>query len=103
MPIQPPLLDSRTYTDIVEQTEDLASFYTKPATGAVGWEASEEGPLDLGGTLIRVFGRMMSGVIERLNQALDKHHLAFLNLLGGERNPPVPARAPITFTPTAGA
>jgi hypothetical protein len=52
---------------------------------------------DDGGALIRIFGRMMEGSIARLNKALDKQRLAFLNMIGADVLPPQPARAALTF------
>ncbi len=42
-------------------------------------------------------------MIERLNQTPDKHFLAFLDLIGTQIRPPLPARVPLTFTPTVGS
>jgi hypothetical protein len=42
-------------------------------------------------------------VIQRLNQVPDKNFLAFLDLLGVSRNPPQPARVPLTFTLAQGS
>lgn len=49
--------------------------------------------------LLRVFARYCEIIIERLNQVPNKNYLAFLNLLGVSRIPPVPAQVPLTFYP----
>jgi hypothetical protein len=85
----PPKLDSRTYGDLVAQLEELAGTYS-------GWRPAPNGQ-DPGSALIRIFARMMSQTIDRLNQVPEKHHLAFLDLLGAQRLPPRPARAALTF------
>ncbi len=53
--------------------------------------------------LIGVFARFGEIVIQRLNQVPDKNFLAFLDLLGVSRNPPQPARVPLTFTLAEGS
>jgi hypothetical protein len=52
---------------------------------------------DPGWALIRIFGRMAALVRDRLNQVPEKNFLTFLDLLGGQLNPPQPARVPLTF------
>ncbi|WP_224245079.1 putative baseplate assembly protein [Hyalangium gracile] len=94
-PLTPPKLDSRTYGDLVAQLEELAGTYS-------GWRPAPNGQ-DPGSALIRIFARMMSHVIGRLNQVPEKHHLAFLDLLGAQRLPPRPARAALSFQLAEGA
>jgi hypothetical protein len=57
---------------------------------------------DASWALIRIFGRFMELVIERLNQVPDKNFLAFLDLIGTQVRPPQPARVPLTFQLSAG-
>ncbi|MBW4493635.1 MAG: baseplate J/gp47 family protein [Oscillatoria princeps RMCB-10] len=96
MSIQQPKIDSRTYEDIVKQTEDLAHKFTD-------WRPRADGKADAGGALIRIFGRMAAGVSERLNKVPEKNFLAFLDLIGTQILPPQPARVPLTFNLVAGA
>ncbi|NEU81201.1 baseplate J/gp47 family protein [Nostoc sp. UIC 10630] len=86
----PPKIDQRTYEEIVQQTENLVEQYTtwKPAPGE---------KTDAGRALIRIFGRMVKLVSDRINQVPEKNFLAFLDLLGGELKPPQPAKVPLTF------
>jgi predicted phage baseplate assembly protein len=58
---------------------------------------------DAGLALIRIFGRMAALVSDRLNQALEKNFLAFLDLIGTQILPPQPARVPLTFSLATGA
>lgn len=91
MPPEAPKLDTRTYDDLVDQVETLAEATTP-------WRRAQPGePLDFGGALIRIFGRMMERTITRLNQVPEKNFLAFLDLLGTQILPPKPARVPLTF------
>lgn len=85
----PPKIDQRTYEEIVHQTESLVEQFTdwKPAPGKT----------DAGRALIRIFGRMVKVVSDRLNQVPEKNFLAFLDLIGGELKPPQPAKVPLTF------
>ena len=55
---------------------------------------------DPGLVMNRLFARLMSVLGERMNKIPEKHFAAFLDLVGVERLPGSPARAPITFTPT---
>lgn len=86
----PPKIDQRTYEDIVHQTESLVEQFTD-------WKPAPEGKTDAGRALIRIFGRMVKVVSDRLNQVPEKNFLAFLNLIGGELKPPQPATVPLTF------
>ncbi|HBE16251.1 MAG TPA: hypothetical protein DDW51_01210, partial [Cyanobacteria bacterium UBA11367] len=57
---------------------------------------------DPGLALIRIFSRMASLTIARLNQVPDKNFLAFLDLLGTQILPPQPAKVPLTFSLASG-
>ena len=89
----PPKIDQRTYEVIVRQTEDLVAKFTE-------WSPAHDQPdhqHDAGRALIRIFGRMAKLVSDRINQVPDKNFLAFLDLIGGQLNPPEPAKALLTF------
>ncbi|NTU80838.1 MAG: putative baseplate assembly protein [Chloroflexales bacterium] len=58
---------------------------------------------DLGWALIQVAARLAAHVGTRVNEAADKHFLAFLSMIGTRLLPPQPARVPITFVAAAGA
>jgi hypothetical protein len=85
----PPKIDNRTYNDIVEQTVKFAEKFSD-------WQQGDS-QADAGGALIRIFGRMATLVIDRLNRVPDKNFLAFLDLIGTQIQPPQPARVPLTF------
>ncbi len=89
MPMPTPKIDPRSYDEVVQQTSALVQYYT-------GWQPSKIGA-DAGSALIRIFGRMVEQIIERLNQAPEKNFLAFLDLIGVQILPPKPAKAPLTF------
>jgi len=52
---------------------------------------------DAGQALIRIFGRLVTKVSDRLNQVPEKNFIAFLDLIGGQLQPPQPAKVPLTF------
>lgn len=93
-----PQLDSRSYDDVVAQTEALATAYTSRA-----WRPRRDDSLDVGGALIRLFGTMVDHVIKQLNRVPDKHQRAFTGLLGAVRLSARAARAAITFQLDDGA
>jgi hypothetical protein len=59
-----------------------------------GWEPTSLGAAD---ALTRIFVRYLEILGERVNEAPDKNKLAFLDLLGVNLLPAMPARAPIVF------
>ncbi|OKH31281.1 hypothetical protein NIES2119_29170 [[Phormidium ambiguum] IAM M-71] len=96
MSIQPPKIDKRTYQEIVAQTEQLAQKFTE-------WRPRADGKPDAGRALIRIFGRMATLVSDRINQAPEKNFLAFLDTIGTQILPPIPARVPLTFNLVSGS
>lgn len=86
----PPKIDQRTYEEIVHQTENLVEQFSE-------WKPAPEGKIDALRALIRIFGKMVKVVSDRLNQVPEKNFLAFLDLIGGELKPPEPAKVPLTF------
>jgi hypothetical protein len=88
----PPDLDDRTWADLVSDTVALIPQY------APKW--TNQGPSDVGITLIELFAWLVEGLTYRLNQVPDKNYAAFLNLLGITLNPPNPARSFLTFAAT---
>jgi hypothetical protein len=97
MPLEPPNIDSRTYSDIVQQTEMLAEHFTE------GKWRPKKGGRDAGQALIGIFAHFCEIIIDRLNQVPRKNFLTFLDLIGTRIRPPRPARVALTFLPTAGA
>lgn len=87
--LPPPNLDDRTWADLVSDAVALIPRY------APQW--TNQGPGDVGVTLIELFAWLVEGLTYRLNQVPDKNYLAFLDLLGITRVPPEPARAFLTF------
>lgn len=92
--LPPPNLDDRTWSDLVSDVVALIPQY------APQW--TNQGPADIGMTLVEMFAWLVEGLTYRLNQVPDKNYLAFLNLLGITRVPPVPARSFLTFAAAPG-
>ena len=90
-----PLIDTRTYGDLVAEVEkridDYADKRWQPVPGDAGW------------ALVRIFSRMAELVVDRLNRLPDHSFLAFLDLIGTRLNPPQPARVPLTFLLATGS
>jgi Baseplate J-like protein len=92
MTVTPPLLDPRDDEQILEQLRKLAAEYVPE------WRAYQEDRRDAGIMLHRIFTRLLEITLQRLNEAPSKNFDAFLNAVGVSLLPPVPARAPLTYS-----
>lgn len=95
MPLPMPALDTRRWTDLVDEARALIPL------AAPEW--TDHNVHDPGITLIELFSWLAEQDIYRINRVPDRHRRKFLALFGFAPEPPVPARAPITFVPTAAA
>jgi uncharacterized phage protein gp47/JayE len=84
-----PKIDGRDSDAILREARGLAPFYTPE------WKADDES--GGGAALLKIFARLLEGVIRRLNDAPLKHYVAFLEMIGVKLLPAVAARAPLTF------
>lgn len=89
MALTAPKIDGRDSDAILREARALAPFYTPE------WKADEES--GGGAALLKIFARLLEGVIRRLNDAPLKHYIAFLEMIGVKLLPAVAARAPLTF------
>lgn len=96
MTVPPPIIDHRTYEELVEQTVRLVE------QSGLGWVRPQGPQADVGLAMIRLFGHLAKRVGDRLNRVPDKNLLAFLELIGTQLQPPQPARVPLTFTLATG-
>lgn len=109
---QAPRIDRRTAADLTaalvggpDNPGLLQSYTSDPSHDFPHWHEFDPvtgEPRGRSAALVGVFARFAEIVIERLNQVPDKNLLAFLDLLGGERLPPAPARVALSFTLAAG-
>src|SRR5438309_6464178 len=93
MPLQSPVLDDRTFDQIVAQAKLLIPRY------APTWTNQNE--TDPGITLMELFAWMTEMLLYRVNQVPELNYIKFLELLGIKLNPAQPARADITFKLTS--
>ena len=106
-----PKIDPRSAAELVDQLVALLPGYTTHPDAAQhypfqAWreyDPASGAPLGRSAALIGVFARFGEMLIERLNQVPQKNFLAFLDLLGASRQPPQPARVPLTFLLAAGS
>ncbi|MBE9009102.1 putative baseplate assembly protein [Pseudanabaenaceae cyanobacterium LEGE 13415] len=89
-----PKIDLRSNAERIDETIALMERYSQ-------WRRSNKA--DPGLAMIRMFNHVLGLVSDRLNQAPDKHFLAFLDLIGGQLLPPQPARVPLTFSLATGS
>ncbi len=87
-----PTVDGRSREELLETLRQRAADYTTE------WDPHTE---DAGTTLLLLFSRFGTEVLERLNDVPHKHRVAFLGALGFDRRPPQSARVPLTFATTA--
>lgn len=92
--MDPPKLNANTRADIVRQLQELAPNYlpARLSGAATRWLVG-----DPGRALVEIFARYMEIIIERLNRVPEKNLLAFLDMVGVNLLPPIPARAPVQF------
>ena len=94
--MQTPQLDPRDANAIREQIRALSEQYT-PA-----WRFNEENP-DVGSVLAILFAEMFAETIERYNGVLEHNFLHYLNALGGNLYPALPAHGYAQMVLTNGA
>lgn len=91
-----PRIDSRDRGTILEYIQKVAPYYVPE------WKPSSEQP-DVGWAFASVFAQMMEETIYRLNQVPYKNYVYFLNMLGVEPLPSIPASGFVTIHVTPGA
>ena len=93
LPTSPPV-DTRDVNAV------LSEFLTRQPAYLPRWTPA---PKSAGAAIGPIFARLISSILQRLNQAPGKEKLAFLDLLGLRMVPAQPARVPIVFSLTQGA
>src|ERR1700749_1414088 len=95
MLVPAPKIDGRDMDAILKEVRALAPVYV-PEWGAAG----ETGA---GAALLKIYAKLLEGLIRRLNDVPPKNFIAFLDMLGVKLLPAQPARAPLTFLLSTGA
>lgn len=89
MPLEAPILDDRTFQELVDEAKKRIPRYSK--------EWTDHNVSDPGVTLIELFAWLTDVILYRLNRVPDRHYIKFMEMLGITLQEPVPARAPVTF------
>lgn len=89
MPLEAPILDDRTFQELVDEAKKRIPRYSK--------EWTDHNVSDPGVTLIELFAWLTDVILYRLNRVPDRHYIKFMEMLGITLREPVPARAPVTF------
>lgn len=87
-----PKIDQRDQNFIVNELRNLILQYC-PEWKTIE-EIKEDQQVD---ALVHIFANMMDKVIDRLNNALDRNFIEFLNMIGISPTPPRVAKAPLVF------
>lgn len=82
-----PEIDGRRRDDLEEDLREMVPYYVEE------WEPDEG---DVGATLLSLFAELAEEVTERLDRVPEKHRIAFYETLGFDREPPRPARLPLS-------
>ncbi|GAB1688905.1 putative baseplate assembly protein [Krasilnikovia sp. M28-CT-15] len=89
MALPTPDLDDRRFQDLVNDAKRMVMQRCP--------EWTDHNVSDPGVTLIETFAFMTDQLLFRLNRVPDRLYLKFLDLIGLQLVPPVPAEAPVTF------
>lgn len=90
MPLPLPNLDTRRWSDLVDDGRSLIPRY------APAW--TDYNAHDPGITLIELFAWLAEMDVYRTNRVPPRHLLKFLSLMGYTPKPPIAAHVPLTFT-----
>jgi Baseplate J-like protein len=90
MPLQAPNLDDRRFQELFEELRSLIPRYAP--------EWTDHNLSDPGITMMQLFSWLGEIVLFRLNRVPDRNYIKFLQLIGVEQKPAVPAKAELTFT-----
>src|SRR6478672_9016024 len=94
MPLPLPNLDTRRWSDLVDEGRALIPRY------APGW--TDHNVSDPGITLIDLLAWVIEADIYRVNRVPDSHRLKFLRLIGFPPAAPMPAWTPLSFATKSG-
>src|SRR5262245_57825515 len=95
MPLEAPKLDSRTFEELLRETQLRPPPYTPEWT-----DFNESDP---GTTLVQLFVWLTEMMLYQMNRVPERNYIKFLKLFNQELRPAQPADAHLTFTAQAGA
>lgn len=95
MLVPAPKIDRRDMDAILKEVRALAPVYVPE------WVAASE--TGAGAALLKIYAKLLEGLVRRLNDVPTKNFIAFLDMLGIKLLPAQPARAPLTFLLSTGA
>jgi hypothetical protein len=90
MPLEAPNLDDRRFQELFEELRALIPRYAP--------EWTDHNLSDPGITMMQLFSWLGEIVLFRLNRVPDRNYIKFLQLIGVEQKPAVPAKTELTFT-----
>src|ERR1051326_8436679 len=93
MPLTSPVIDDRTYDDIVAEIRARIARYT-PEWQPVWSDVNDSDP---GITLAQVFAWLSEMLLYRMSRVPDLNYIKFLELIGIELLPAQPASAEVSF------
>lgn len=93
MTLPAPILDDRSFQDIVDECKRMIPHLTP--------EWTDHNVSDPGVTLIELFAWMTEILLFRVNQVPRRNYIKFLDLIGVRLRPPQPARTEVLFRLTA--
>lgn len=93
MSLPAPILDDRTFQDIVDECKRMIPRFAP--------EWTDHNVSDPGVTLIELFAWMTELLLYRVNQVPRRNYIKFLDMIGVHLEPPHPARTLLTFRLTA--
>ncbi len=99
MNIEVPLIDDRSFEDIVRDARALALRYCADTPWRVP-EVTDSG--EPGMAMIHLFAHLMEIIITRLNRVPEKHLLAFLDMMGTRLLPATSSRVLLQFLTAEG-
>ncbi len=83
-------IEGESYRDVIARILDLSKSYTPE------WRFDPDNP-DIGSALAVVYARMVEQTYKRLSRVPEKNRIAFLNSLGADLLPAVPASGHVQF------
>lgn len=92
MPLQAPILDDRTFDQLLSEAQERIVRYSRG-------EWTDFNDSDPGMTIVQLFAWLTETMLFRMNQIPDRNYVKFLEMLNLQLTPAEPAKAALTFVP----